>query len=41
VVSTASSARVMWAWVAPWSPVAPRGAASSREYSSAGWTPPL
>ena len=41
VVSRASSAAVMWVWAAPWWPVAPRGAATSREYSSAGWTPPL
>jgi hypothetical protein len=40
LVSTASSARVMWAWVAPSEPVRPRGAAVSRACSTAGSTRP-
>src|SRR5664280_2053532 len=40
LVSTASSTRVMWAWVAPSEPVRPRGAAVSRACSTAGSTRP-
>src|SRR5664280_1462241 len=40
LVSTASSTRVMWAWVAPSEPARPRGAAVSRACSTAGSTRP-
>ena len=40
VINTVSSARVVWASVAPWSPVAPCGAARRRACSTLGSTRP-